>query len=209
MMLTRGALFCFLLVTPSLALAEGGLWVEGTVGLRRTIGKHSYTDELNPGFGVSGPITLETDLNGTGVALGGRFGYAGSRYWAIGAGPSVGLMGFGSTKMLGASQIDMAVASGVVLDLRIRPLGDGLFVGPSVGWTRMRFTGSTNDIGSADNVYEFETLTGPEVGVVAGWTDGLLGVSAEVGYQHLSSEHGEWHPIFVGVSLVLQHWELE
>src|SRR5262245_25780061 len=60
-----GTLLCFVLLSPSLAFAEGGLWVEGTVGLRRAIGKHSYTDERIPGFGVSGPITLETDLNGT------------------------------------------------------------------------------------------------------------------------------------------------
>lgn len=55
----------------------------------------------------------------------------------------------------------------------------------------------------------FEVSSGPEVGVVGGWTDGLLGVSVELGYQHLSSEHAEYHPVFVGVSLVLQHWELE
>jgi hypothetical protein len=204
----RGALVSLVLLSPNIGLAEGGLWVEGSVGLRRSSGTFSYTDEANPGYGVSGPITLETDLIGNGVAIGGRLGFAGSRYWAVGAGPSVSLLGFGDNHF-GASNHELGLFGTLAIDARFRPLGDGFVLGPSLGWTRASFATSTNDIGSADNIYEAEALNGPELRVVGGWTHGLLGVSLELGYQHLSSEHGKYRPVLFGVSLVLQHWDLE
>lgn len=164
-MLTRVGVVALLLLSPGIACAEPGEWIEGEVGLRRTWGRHSYTDRGH---------TLEGDVSGMGLSLAGRIGYARSTYWAAGVGANVVASVLDSEGFAGAS-IDLGLFTTVSLEARFRPLGNGFFLGPSLGYARVSFTGGKDDYGSPDNIYEFETLSGPEVALVTGWVDGHFG----------------------------------
>jgi hypothetical protein len=205
-MSTRLGVVALFVLSPSIALAEPGEWIEGSFGLRRTFGTLSYTDEAHGG--PPRTITLEDRLDGTGLALLGRVGYAGSKHWAVGLGLGVVVTGFDRNGFTGAT-IDFALATPVSVEARFRPFGNGFFLGPSLGYTRVSLAGSKDDFGSPDNIFESETLTGPELLLVAGWVDGLLGVQVDVGYQHLSAEHTKYRPFSIGLSLVIQHWSGE
>ena len=65
-----------------------------------------------------------------------------------------------------------------------------------------------NDIGSAENIFEFETLRGPVFSLSAGWAEGLLGVSMKVSYARLEADRSKLHPLVIGIGVLLQHWDL-
>lgn len=192
------------LLAPSIASAQS-LWAEGSVRASYVAGTYSFTDEVNPGYGQAGTLKLEAPIDAMGLELGGS--YADSKYFAIGAGPSV--LVAGTNAELGESSFSLTSVAALSLEAAIRPLVDGLFLRPSVGLARSRpLTASTNDIGSAENIFEVETVTGPIVGLAAGWAAGLLGVSVKVSYAHLEAERTKFRPLMIGVGVLVQHWDL-
>ncbi|MBE7481874.1 MAG: hypothetical protein HS104_18080 [Polyangiaceae bacterium] len=195
------------LLAPSVASAQS-LWAEGSVRASYVAGTYSFTDEVNPGYGQTGTLELEAPIDAMGLELGGVLGYADSKYFAVGAGPSV--LVAGTNAELGESSFSLTSVAALSLEAAIRPLGDGLFLRPSVGLARSRpLASSTNDIGSAENIFEVETVTGPIVGLGAGWAAGLFGVSVKVSYAHLEAERTKFRPLMICVGVLVQHWDLD
>ncbi len=194
----------FVLLAPTIASAQG-LWAEAGLGVSHVSGTYTFEDEVNPGYGASGKLQLEAPIDAIGVELGGVLGYAHSKYLAVGVGPR--LLVAGTDAELGESSFSLTSITALSLEGSLRPLGDGLFFRPSVGYAQSRpLAGSTNDVGSADNIFEAETVRGPIVGLGAGWATGSLVLSAKVSYARLEADRTRFNPLIISLGVALQRW---
>lgn len=187
------------------ARAEGP-WAEGVLRPSYMSGTYRFADEVNPGYGQTGVLELQAPMDSMAVELGGALGYADSRYFAIGVGPSLTVAA--THAELARSSFSTTYLAALSLEVAVRPFGDGLVLRPSVGLAQSSpLSGDTEAIGSADNIFEVETLRGPVVGLAAGWTRGSLGTSLKVSYARLEADRSKFHALVIGVGILVQHWE--
>lgn len=193
------------LLAPRAALAEGA-WAEGVLRPGYMFGTHRYSDQVNPGFGQAGVLELEAPISGFALEFAGAVGYAASKHFAVGGGPSLTL--FGADAAIGASYLDGGYVGVLSMEAGWRPFGDELLLRFGAGLARATFFGSTNSIGSANNIFQFEPLHGTRFAAGAGWTHGIIAFSINVAHARLTADHSSFNPFVVGVGIGLQHWDL-
>ncbi len=179
----------------------GELWIGAEAYAGYTSGTFRFEGPVNPGYGQTGALVFTPRVSGGVVGLSVFVGIALADRLAIGAITHPSLF-FGSTHGdLGASAVNGGAQGGLELAAQywIHPEWHTRL---SFGVASASFFGSTNDIGSADNIVEFEPMTGPIGHLLLGWKPRTIGAFMRGGFAYLEADQSRYTPfdVVVGVS---------
>jgi hypothetical protein len=198
-----------LILQPSIAAAQAqpdapsGLWALGAIGPSYVAGEYEWVGQANPGYGVSGELTLTGDVGGPGGTLLGAVGYR-SDWFGVGLGADATMASAGSAQ-LGETTLEFLLAASLSVVGVVRTPG-GVFGALWLGGARHTFTGSTNDIGTAENIVDFEPLYGPSFAIGGGYFWDGIGVFARVSHARLSGDHSSFNPWLLTAGVAFAAW---
>jgi hypothetical protein len=182
---------------------ERGVWAIGALGPSYVAGEYEWVGQANPGYGVSGELGLKGDVGGLGGMLLGAFGYR-IDWIGLGLGADLTVASAGSP-LIGETSFDLLLAASLSVVGVVRTPG-GVFGALWLGGSRHAFTGGTNDIGSAENIVEFEPLYGPSIALGGGYFWNGIGVFARVSHARLESDHASFNPWLLTAGVALAAW---
>ena len=189
--------------------SRGTLSFDAALGLGWTAGSYEFEHESAP-FDGSSPqrLRFEAGLDGPAVALTMTPAYAIDSRLSLGV--VVDATVFPALEQhgrMGESSIGGALLYGGAAALIVRPEPVGFESVLSFGVQRASLYGSTNDIGSPENVYEHEPALGPRAALRSGyvWKSGF-GVATTASFAWLSGEHSSYRPLVVLIQAGLSSW---
>jgi hypothetical protein len=166
------------------------VWLEGRAGAGVTTGHYEFEKEYESAelgqtlnaHDAGGPFGIP-------IALGVVGGYGFGKQWALGLSGRVELAPYIESINPRYSSLDMHLLAGVGPALAYRP-ARSLELRLTPEWAFAEFTGSLEEIGAEDNVFEFEALSGPGVGFSLGYASAPgWGFATAANVAVLSSEH--------------------
>ena len=181
------------------APAHAELWGEARLGAGLGSGHYEfeqgYVDEMRQpqiAHDEAGPLGVATALEGMG-------GYAVSPTVAFGLVGRLEITPYVEEIHPRYASLDLQFLTSVGPMLGYRP-GKSVDLRLALEWVSTRWTGSRIDIGAVDNIFEFETVSGPGVLFSLGCcAEPGFGVATELHAARLSSEHQLFFPVALTV----------
>lgn len=170
--------------------AEAKPWLEGRGGIGVTSGhfefEKEYTDQKT---GQTAIAHDEGGPFGVAIALGAVGGWAVNEQVALGLTGRLELAPYVEDVNPRYASVDSHLLAALGSTFAFRPARSfELRVAPE--WAFARFTGSIQEIGASDNVFEFESVSGPGLGFALGYCSAPgWGFSAGTNVALLSGEH--------------------
>lgn len=188
-----GVVLSFVLSANGAAYAAP--YVEGRVGAGVASGHYEFERGYTTEEGYAAVAHDEGGPLGIAFDLGASGGIAFNERWAVGVGARVQLAHYLEEIRPRHSSVTSHLLAGIGPVLAFRPTPTfELALAPE--WVFLSFAGSTNDIGSSDNVFELDAMNGPGCGLSLGqrWKSGF-GLSLHLNVAALSSEHQTYFPV--------------
>lgn len=170
--------------------ASAGPWFEGRGGAGLTSGHFEWEDEYTDSkTGQTAVAHDEGGPFGVAIALGAVGGYAFTKQMAAGVTGRIELAPYIENANPRYSSLTMHMLWAVGPTLAFRP-APSLELRIATEWAFARFTGSRQEIGADDNVFEFEPVNGPGFGFSLGYvSEPGWGFSTAANVVALSGEH--------------------
>jgi len=175
---------------------RSGLYFRARAGVGYTSGRYEFTGLSATGFPPEHELTLATTLHGpeVGVHVAGGFGVLRGVALALEGGliafPVFAKNRVGQTSISGGFLAEL----GPLVD--VYPwLDEASHLELGVTYARASFFGSTNDLGSADNIVELEPVSGVMIRGGAGYDfSASFGLTVRGSFGFFSGEHSEYKP---------------
>lgn len=188
-----GGVVSFAMLASGTAHAEP--YVEGRLGAGVASGHYDFEQGYTTEEGFSAIAHDEGGPLGIAFELGASGGFAFDERWAVGVGARIQLAHYLEEIRPRHSSVTSHLLAGIgpVFAWRPSPTFE-LALAPE--WVFLSFAGSTNDIGSADNIFEFDGMSGPGCGFSLGqrWRSGF-GLGLQLNVAALSSDHQTYFPM--------------
>jgi hypothetical protein len=175
--------------------AHAQLWGEGRAGTGISSGHYEFEQSYRRLAGDEAVAHDEGGPLGIPIMLGAAGGYALSSTVALGIAGRIELTPYLEAIQPRYATLSMHLLAGVGPMLVLRP-GKSLDLRLATQWVGGRFTGSSQDIGAEDNVFSFESVSGPGGYLSLGCcAEPGFGIAAEVHVARLTGSSSLFVPV--------------
>jgi hypothetical protein len=178
-----------------------GFFVDLALGMGYSSGSYSYEGMSNPFDQPSFPLRFDVGLSGAALALTIVPAYALAPSFALGLGLDATILpAMERHGPLGESNVEGALLASASAVAIIRPAPVGFEAQYFLGFQNASVFGSTNEIGSAENIYEHEPARGPRTALRFGYVfENGFGVATTGSFASLRGDHSTYTPLTVVV----------